>query len=129
MSAATCKIAWPQTVTSSLVLIIKGLAKYWRRLINDLAKSLCVCTRGTKCLKSWNASIIMFYAMFQHWDICWMLRLMFKHLTSEKPTEQDKSKRHKCKWHMWFVNPVRWQTHLLWGLPSQEGNPLVWSLF
>jgi len=27
--------------------------------------------------------------------------------------------------HREFVNPVRWQTHLLWRLPSQEGNPLM----
>jgi len=38
---------------------------------------------------------------------------MFKHLTSEKQTRQGKRKRQKCKWHNRFVNPVRWQTHLL----------------
>jgi len=54
-----------------------------------------------------------------------MLRSMFKHLTSEKQTEHCKSKGQKSKRHMRFVNPVRWQTHLLWGLSSHEENPLV----
>jgi len=50
---------------------------------------------------------------------------MFKHLTNIKQTEQGKSKRQKRKRLKRFVNPVRWQPHILWGLPSQEGNPLV----
>jgi len=52
---------------------------------------------------------------------------MFKHLASEKHTKQGKYKSQKRKWHMLFVNPVRWQTRLLWGLPRQEGNLLVQS--
>jgi len=50
---------------------------------------------------------------------------MFKHRANEKQTNQGKYKRQKCKWHSWFVNLVQWQTHLLWGLPSHEGTPLV----
>jgi len=45
--------------------------------------------------------------MFQQWDTGGMWRLMFKHLTSEKQTEQSKSKGQKSKWHRRFVNPVR----------------------
>jgi len=50
---------------------------------------------------------------------------MFKHRANVKQTQQGKYKEQKSKWHSWFDNPVRWQTDLLWGLPSQEGNPLV----
>jgi len=49
----------------------------------------------------------MFYAMFQHRDTGVMLKSMFKHLTSEKQTEQGKYKRQKRKRHMRFFNPVR----------------------
>jgi len=36
-----------------------------------------------------------------------------------------KNKIRKSKRQKRIVNPVRRQTHLLWGLPSQEGNPIV----
>jgi len=35
----------------------------------------------------------------------------------------DKLKRQESKRHREFVDQIRWQTHLLWGLSSQEGNP------
>jgi len=52
-----------------------------------------------------------------------MLNLMFQHRANYHKLR--KSKRQENKRHKRIVNPVRLQTHLLWGLPSQEGNPLV----
>jgi len=37
----------------------------------------------------------------------------------------QENKIQESKEHSEFVDSVRWQTHLLWGLPSQEGNPLA----
>jgi len=66
----------------------------------------------------------MFYAMFQNQTHRKrMLILMFKHHANKHIIR--KSKWQESKRHRRFVDPVRWQTHILWRLPSQEGNPLV----
>jgi len=50
---------------------------------------------------------------------------MFQHRANRKQTEQGTYKWHKSKTHSWFVNPVRCNLTYIWGLPRQEGNPLV----
>jgi len=54
-----------------------------------------------------------------------MLSKMFQHRASRKQTHQGKYKGRKSKRHKRFVNPVRYNITYIWGLPSQEENPLV----
>ena len=48
-SVAACKIACPQIEIGNFVIINKGLAINWRRLINDSAKLFLVWTSATGC--------------------------------------------------------------------------------
>jgi len=48
---------------------------------------------------------------------------MFQHHIVNR-NKNKKINDKKVKRHSEFVNPVQWQTHLLWGLPSQKGNSL-----
>jgi len=57
------------------------------------------------------STFIIFCSMFQHYEV--------------NRNKSQENKWQEGKRHSEFVDPVRWQTHLLWGLPSQEGNPLV----
>jgi len=50
---------------------------------------------------------------------------MFQHRASRKQTQQGEYKGQKSKRHMRFINLVRCNITYIWGLPSQEGNPLV----
>ena len=56
-------------------------------------------------------TFVMFRSMFQHYEV--------------NRNKKQRNKWQESKRHSEFVDPVRWQTQLLWGLPSQEGNPLV----
>jgi len=50
---------------------------------------------------------------------------MFQHGAINRNKKKQENKRQESKEHSEFVDPVWWQTHLLWRLQSQEGNPLV----
>jgi len=45
-----------------------------------------------------------------------MLSLMFEHHDNKHKIR--KNKLQESKRHIRFVDPIRWQIHLLWGLPS-----------